>query len=259
MNLFTPGNIGPVTLRNRTIRSAAFEGMGKDNNPTPMLRDYHLSVAKGGVGMTTLAYAGICRSALSFKTQLWLRPEIVPALREITDGIHDYGAKASIQIGHCGNMTHRSTAGSIPVGASSGFNLYSPTIVRGLRKDELKQMARNFGDAVRTARDAGFDCVEVHALYTIRYFQYDGEGTLKLVDGPVLTNNDRVLLESKTFRLNYTAQSSDSHKFIVVIEDNFGTTPWEQTFEFNGKDSGDDNGGVIVKPINPGIITPVGQ
>ena len=118
--------------------------MGKDNNPTSMLRDYHLSVAKGGVGMTTLAYAGICRSALSFKTQLWLRPEIVKSLREITDGIHSHGAKASIQIGHCGNMTHRSTAGCTPVGASSGFNLYSPTIVRGLRKDELKGMARCF-------------------------------------------------------------------------------------------------------------------
>lgn len=163
MNLFTPGTIGPVTLRNRTIRSAAFEGMGKDNNPTPMLRDYHFSVAEGGVGMTTLAYAGICRSALSFKTQLWLRPEIVGQLREITDGIHQRGAKASIQIGHCGNMTHPSTAGCIPVGASTGFNLYSPTFVRGLRKDELKELARNFGDAVRLARDAGFDCVEVHA------------------------------------------------------------------------------------------------
>lgn len=163
MKLFTPGNIGPVTLRNRTIRSAAFEGMGRDNNPTPELRDYHLSVARGGVGMTTLAYAGICRSALSFKTQLWLRPEITGQLREITDGIHGYGAKASIQIGHCGNMTHISTAGGIPVGPSSGFNLYSPTIVRGLRKDEIKEMARNFGEAVRLARDAGFDCVEVHA------------------------------------------------------------------------------------------------
>ena len=163
MKLFTPANIGPVTLRNRTIRSAAFEGMGQDNNPTPQLRDYHLSVAKGGVGMTTLAYAGICRSALSFKTQLWLRPEITGDLREITDGIHSHGAKASIQIGHCGNMTHIATAGGIPVGASTGFNLYSPTIVRGMRKDELKEMARNFGDAVRTARDAGFDCVEVHA------------------------------------------------------------------------------------------------
>ena len=44
-----------------------------------------------------------------------------------------------------------------------------------------------------------------NTLYTIRYFQYDDEGTLKLGDGPVLVKNDRVLLESKTFRLNYTA------------------------------------------------------
>ena len=92
-----------------------------------------------------------------------------------------------------------------------------------------------------------------NTLYTIRYFQYDGEGTLKLVDGPVLVNNDRVLLESKTFRLNYTAQSSDAHKFLIVIEDNFGSTPWEQTFEFNSKDSSDDDG----SGKNPEIIGPV--
>lgn len=162
-NLFTPARIGPVELRNRTMRSAAFEGMGKDNNPTPMLHDYHVSVARGGVGMTTLAYAGINRSALSFDTQLWLRPEIVKPLRQITDDVHAQGAKASIQIGHCGNMTHIKTAGGIPVGASGGFNLYSPTIVRALRPDEIRQMARDFGTAVSLARDAGFDCVEVHA------------------------------------------------------------------------------------------------
>lgn len=163
MKLFTPGKIGPVELRNRTIRSAAFEGMGKDYSPTDMLRDYHVSVARGGVGMTTLAYAGVCRSALSFTTQLWLRPEIVPQLLDITESIHAEGAKASIQIGHCGNMTHRSTAGGMPVGATTGFNLYSPTFCRGLRPDELSELARNFGDAVRLARDSGFDCVEVHA------------------------------------------------------------------------------------------------
>ncbi len=163
MKLFTPGKIGPIELRNRTIRSAAFEGMGKNYSPTNMLCDYHVSVARGGVGMTTLAYAGVCRSALSFTTQLWLRPEIVPQLLDITDRIHDEGAKASIQIGHCGNMTHRSTAGGMPVGATTGFNLYSPTFCRGLRPDELSELARNFGDAVRLARDSGFDCVEVHA------------------------------------------------------------------------------------------------
>ena len=58
-----------------------------------------------------------------------------------------------------------------------------------------------------------------NTLYTIRYFQYDGEGSLRLVDGPVLVNNDRVLLESKTFRLNYTAKSDEAHKFLVVVED----------------------------------------
>ena len=96
-----------------------------------------------------------------------------------------------------------------------------------------------------------------NTLYTIRYFQYDGEGSLKLVDGPVLVNNDRVLLESKTFRLNYTAKSDDAHKFLVVVEDSFNTTPWEQTFEFNDKDSSDDDSGKIVNsivtPVNPAI------
>ncbi|WP_370459568.1 DUF3872 domain-containing protein [uncultured Duncaniella sp.] len=99
-----------------------------------------------------------------------------------------------------------------------------------------------------------------NTLYTIRYFQYDGEGTLKLADGPVLVNNDRVLLESKTFRLNYTANSSDAHKFLIVVEDSFNSTPWQQTFEFNSKDSGDNGGKTpgIINPVNPGIITPIG-
>lgn len=183
MKLFTSGRLGPVELRNRTIRSAAFEGMGRDNGPTQQLRDYHVSVARGGVGMTTLAYAGICRSALSFKTQLWLRPEIVPELRKITDDIHAEGAKASIQIGHCGTMTHRSTAGCTPVGASTGFNLYSPTFCRGLREDELVTLARQFGEAVDTARDAGFDCVEVHAGHGYLISQFLSPYTNRRRDG----------------------------------------------------------------------------
>ena len=94
-----------------------------------------------------------------------------------------------------------------------------------------------------------------NTLYTIRYFQYDGEGSLKLVDDPELVNNDRVLLESKTFRLNYTAKSDQQHRFLVVVEDNFNSTPREQTFEFNSKDSGDDGKTVspIVTPVNPAL------
>lgn len=209
MKLFTPSAIGPVTLRNRTIRSAAFEGMGKDNNPTQRLRDYHWSVAEGGIGMTTLAYAGICRSALSFKTQLWLRPEITDELREITNGIHARGAKASIQIGHCGNMTHRSTAGCTPVGASTGFNLYSPTFVRGLRKDEIKEIARMFGDAVRTARDSGFDCVEVHAGHGYLISQFLSPYTNRRKDEYGGTLSNRMLFMQQCMEEVMKAAGSD--------------------------------------------------
>ncbi len=161
--LFTPVRIGPLTLRNRTIRSAAFEGMCQGNIPTQLLYEYHRAVAKGGIGMTTLAYAAVTRSGLSFPHQLWLREEIVPALRRITDAIHEEGAKASIQIGHCGNMSKYGVAGCVPVSASYGFNLYSPTIVRRLKRKELPLLAKAFGEAVRVAGKAGFDAVEVHA------------------------------------------------------------------------------------------------
>ena len=161
--IFTPVTIGPVTLRNRVIRSAAFENMAYGNSPTKDLYDYHVAVARGGVGMTTLAYASVNRSGLSFDGQLWMREEIVPGLKKITDDVHATGAKCSIQLGHCGNMTHRATCGCMPVGASSGFNLYSPTFVRGLKVEEIDALVEDFGKAVNLAREAGFDCVEIHA------------------------------------------------------------------------------------------------
>lgn len=161
--LFTPFKLGPIELRNRTIRSAAFENMAYNNSPSDDLFNYHTAVAKGGVGMTTVAYCAVNKSGVSFAAQLYMRPEIIPDLKKLTDSIHSYGAKASIQLGHCGNMTHFYTCGCCPVGASSGFNLYSPTIVRGLKVSEIKALVKDFGKAVDMCREAGFDCVEIHA------------------------------------------------------------------------------------------------
>ncbi len=161
--IFTPGKIGPLTIRNRVIRSAAFESMCPGNAPSQELLDYHRSVAAGGVGMTTVAYAAVTQSGLSFDRQLWMRPEIVPGLTLVTNAVHKEGAAASIQLGHCGNMSHSSICGQMPVGACSGFNLYSPTFVRGLRKEELPEMAKAYGKSVSLAREAGFDAVEIHA------------------------------------------------------------------------------------------------
>ncbi len=161
--LFTPGKIGPLTLRNRTIRAAAFESMAPGNAPSEMLYEYHKSVAAGGIGMTTLAYAAVTQSGLSFERQLWLRPSVIAGLRYITDAIHKEGAAASIQMGHCGNMSHKSICGCTPISASSGFNIYSPTIVRGMKPSEITAIAKAYGQAVLLAKEAGMDAVEIHA------------------------------------------------------------------------------------------------
>lgn len=161
--LFTEFQLGPITLKNRTIRSAAFENMAYGNKPSEDLYNYHTSVAKGGVAMTTVAYCSVNRSGVSFDGQLYIHDEIKEDLKRLTDGIHANGAKASIQLGHCGNMTHFYTCKCLPVGASTGFNLYSPTLHRGLKKEEIKQLAKDFGHAVDFCRECGFDCVEIHA------------------------------------------------------------------------------------------------
>ena len=216
--LFTPYQLGPVTLRNRTIRSAAFESMGEHYGPSQQLKDYHVSVARGGIGMTTVAYAAVCRSGLSFEKQLWLRPEIVPGLRDLTDAVHKEGAAVGIQLGHCGNMTHLTTAGQIPIGASTGFNLYAYTPVRGMRKDEIYQIAKDFGKAVDTAYESGFDEVEVHAGHGYLISQFLSPYTNHRKDefGGSLENRMRFM----RMCLEEVMETAEKRKMAVVVKHN---------------------------------------
>ena len=170
--LFSPYQLGPITLRNRIVRSAAFENMARANRPTKQLQDYHVSVARGGVGMTTVAYCAVDLSGVSFDGQLYVQDEIIPEMKQMTDAIHAEGAKASIQLGHCGNMTHFYTCHCMPVSADTWFNLYSPTIHRRLKVSEIKDLVRKFGEAVNWARKCGFDCVEIHAGHAYLLSQF---------------------------------------------------------------------------------------
>ena len=122
--------------------------------------------------MTTVAYCAVDLSGVSFDGQLYVHDAIIPDLKQLTDDIHAQGAKASIQLGHCGNMTHFYTCHCMPVSASNGFNLYSPTIHRRLKIAEIKELVKKFGEAVEFARECGFDCVEIHAGHAYLISQF---------------------------------------------------------------------------------------
>jgi len=195
--LFTPAKLGPLTLRNRSIRSAAFEGMSQGHRVTDDLISYHRSVAAGGIGMTTVAYAAVSQSGLSFDHQLWLRKEAIPDLKELTDAVHREGAAAAIQIGHCGLMAKKLVSGGVCLAPTGRFNLYGPTWPRTIRRHEIKSIVTDFADAVDLARNAGFDAVEVHAGHGYLISQFLSSYTNKRQDeyGGSFENRNRFLTE----------------------------------------------------------------
>lgn len=85
-----------------------------------------------------------------------------------------------------------------------------------------------------------------NTLYTIRYFQYEGEGTLRMDNGITFLPNDRYLLENEKFRLYYTSECSEAQNFIVVVEDNFGNS-YELEFDFNNRNVLDE--GLVIMPV----------
>jgi 2,4-dienoyl-CoA reductase-like NADH-dependent reductase (Old Yellow Enzyme family) len=193
--LFTPCTIGPLKLRNRTIRSAAFEGMCPDGVPSESLINYHRSVAAGGVGMTTVAYVSVADGGRTFSHQAWMRPEIIPEMKKLTDAVHREGAAASIQLGHAGNMGDRSVSGVRAISPSGRFNLFGLTLPRKMSESDIVDMAGAHGKAVRLAREAGFDAVEIHAGHGYLISQYLSPHTNKRTDrwGGTLENRARFL------------------------------------------------------------------
>jgi len=162
--IFTPGRIANLHLRNRIIRAGCFEGMCADERPSERLLEHHRAVASGGVSMTTVAYCGVSRNGLAFGHEMWMRPEIVPALRRLTDAVHREGAAASIQLGHCGFFASKRVIRQTTMGPSRKLCTFRMSFCREMTGRDMRQVQQDFGTAARLAvAEAGFDAVELHA------------------------------------------------------------------------------------------------
>ena len=76
------------------------------------------------------------------------------------------------------------------------------------------------------------------ARYTVRYFQPDGNGLLKLEDGTLLKPNDRYLLSEKKFRLYYTSKSTNEAQTIDLYFENNWQDVRQLSFSFNNRNDG---------------------
>ena len=163
---FDPVTIGPLTLRNRFIKSGANEAMCLAGRPTAALLKHHRDLASGGVGMTTVAYLAVAPEGRTLPNQIWMRPDILPDLQAVTAAVHDAGAAISAQITHGGSFVTGMKVKGRTISSSSGFNpagmLKGNLLRRAMTEADMERVTAEFVTAARLARDAGFDAVELH-------------------------------------------------------------------------------------------------
>ncbi|GAA1825677.1 NADH:flavin oxidoreductase [Actinomadura chokoriensis] len=162
MDVFEPARLGPLTLRNRVIKAATFEGMTPDAVVSDDLIEYHRRPAAGGVGMTTVAYCAVSPEGRTERGQIWMRPEAVPGLRRLTDAVHDEGAAASAQIGHAGPVADASSNKLPAISAGRFFNPLGMAFTKVATAEDIERITRAHAEAARLAIESGFDAVEMH-------------------------------------------------------------------------------------------------
>ncbi len=157
---FAPATLGPLTLRNRFVKAATFEGMAPGGLVSDALVAFHRAVAEGGVALTTLAYCAVSDDGQGAPNEIVVREAALPGLQRLTDAVHRAGAAAAIQLGHAG-----------PVAAGTGRRGLAPSRVfapqalrftKAATDADLARISADFARAAELSVRAGFDALELH-------------------------------------------------------------------------------------------------
>ncbi len=156
---FAPVRLGPVSLRNRVLKAATFEGMSPRNTVTASLIEFHRTMAAGGVAMTTVSYVAVSRDGMGAPAEIYIHDAAADGLARIAEVVHGEGAAISAQLGHAGAVGM--VRGKRVLGPSRTRTI-AGTPVQPISPTEIDDVVGHFGAGAQMLRQAGFDCVELH-------------------------------------------------------------------------------------------------
>jgi 2,4-dienoyl-CoA reductase-like NADH-dependent reductase (Old Yellow Enzyme family) len=159
--VFGPARLGPLTLKNRIIKSATFEGVTPKGAITDDLVAFHERVARGGVAMTTVAYLAVSPEGRTDRHCVQLGEASLAGLQRLTATVHDAGAMASAQIGHAGPVANSRSNGTPALSPSRRFGA-SGSLTRAVTGSDIERITEDYRRGAATAVAAGFDCLEIH-------------------------------------------------------------------------------------------------
>ena len=166
-SLFDPILINSLTIKNRFVRSATWEGLcDNDGKVTPPLVKLYRELAKGGTGLIISGYSYVREDGKQLPGKMGICDESqVAGLKELTDAVHHEGGKIFCQLVHAGGQTTSKVIGSQPLVPSlTDFAGYQDT-PREMTTAEVKELVAAFGEAAARAVKAGFDGVQLHGAH----------------------------------------------------------------------------------------------
>ena len=171
-HLLSPGKIGSVTLRNRTVMAAMGMSQSDGGFVNKAVINHYAERAKGGVGAVIVEVTCVDTPlGLNTKGMLVIDDDkYIPGMAELALAIHEGGAKAFLQISHTGRGARRHIIGEQPVGPSAVAMPYSFMMGLGnetpreLTVDEIHAIEEKYAQAALRAKKAGFDGVEIHCV-----------------------------------------------------------------------------------------------
>jgi 2,4-dienoyl-CoA reductase-like NADH-dependent reductase (Old Yellow Enzyme family) len=161
-SVFSPAQLGPLTLRNRIVKAATHEGSTPKGRVTDRLVEFHRRVAAGGAGMSTVAYCAVNPAGRVQRHCLVLDADTAVELRRLTDVVHAEGAAACAQLGHAGLVADARSNGMRSLAPSRRFSPPAKGFVPAASERDLGQVRDDFARAAVNAIEAGFDAVEIH-------------------------------------------------------------------------------------------------
>jgi 2,4-dienoyl-CoA reductase-like NADH-dependent reductase (Old Yellow Enzyme family) len=194
----SPMKIGSMEIKNRFVRSATFEGMAtEDGYVTDNHIELYKKLAEGGVGLIITGYTYVKENGKSFDKQTGSsKDDFIPGLSRIANVIHENGVncKVALQIAHGGRQSRVIENTIAPSALEEKLTRKMP---REMKREEIKDIIEAFSQAIRRAKEAGFDAVQLHGAHGYLITQFLSPYSNKRTDdyGGSIENRTRFLEE----------------------------------------------------------------
>ena len=163
--LFTPLTVRSLTVPNRFAMAPMTRQASPGGVPGADVAEYYRRRAAGGVGLIITEGVRLPDPAAGYPTSVptIAGDDVLDGWRRVTDAVHTEGGTVAAQLWHQG--AERSDSDGVTVVSPSGLDGKGDPKGRALARDELAAVAASFADAAVTARDVGFDAIEIHGAH----------------------------------------------------------------------------------------------